>query len=199
MRKIIGSATAIFVSMFMYSCAIGPDAATASIIAKANSAHVMKDILAKLPRQFPELKEVGIMDGKPSVMDTPTVWQGEEYASITLSLKDKTRFHPADMFPKVASVPIIDVQVQFARYSSPADAQQALEKNLVLRPGMTPPVQNYKGARVFKFTSGPGNIVCQFQQYIIEIMPGRDDIASLSLKILDSILAELSSTAAESE
>jgi len=144
--------------------------------------------IKRIEQQVPELACVGATNGTPS---SAQVWQGEEYASAGFVLRKNPRYHAPNEVPRARRVPLVDFEVTIARYASAREAQQAVEKGLRQRPAMTPPKGSYKGATLYRYTSGGGNAICQYGPYIVEVAPYSEASSPLTMKVLDVVLGEL--------
>ncbi len=104
------------------------------------------------------------------------MWKGEEYATAHYG-------NESDAFA---------LSITIHRYASTGAAQDDLEKGFGMRPALPLPQQAYKGAELYRYASG-GNVICQFNQYIIEIIPGpRSGVTQAAvMKALDAALARL--------
>jgi hypothetical protein len=199
MFKIL-DATAIFAaSIYFYSCAASPDASNVPSVAKlanVNLVTVMQKILEKTVQQLPELKSAGITTGTSSSAEA---WAGDEYATAGFMLAANAAYHPRELARK--GLPHIALRTTVHRYVSPGAAQKDLERNLFARPAMAPPKETYKGATLYRYASGAGNVICQFNKYIIEIspIPQSGIKPSLVMKVLDVVMAELGSTTSRSK
>jgi hypothetical protein len=146
-------------------------------------------------REIPEFRLLNMQggapsDGKPSVGQ---IWlQGKEYVQAVFVLRNKTRYHPLGEFPRETKpVPYIDIAITVTRFDSPKVAHDQITKEMRLRPATPMPKENYKGAWLYRFTSGGGTVICQSGQYVIEINPNSEAARPFTLGLLDVALAQI--------
>ena len=88
-----------------------------------------------------------------------------------------------------------DIAVTIHRYASSGDEEQDVEKSLFRDRQERPATkEKYKGADLYRWRSGGGQVVCQDGLYVIEITPFREGASPVVMKVLDVVLAQLNST-----
>lgn len=156
----------------------------------------LQNVFKKIEQQLPELRSAGMTNGTSSSRE---VWHGEEYVSGGFVLATNAARDPRELaWQRITSLAF---SMTIHRYASADNSQKDLEQGLDLRPAMVPPKETYKDAALYRYDSGAGNMICQFDRYVIEISPmPRSGISqSLLTKALDVVLAELNSTSSKSK
>lgn len=194
MKKTINAATFCALIMLACNCAppqkhnLLPEPKTRNL----NSTTFMQNIPKIIEKDIPEFRSISMKSGVPSSGQT---WrQGKEYARAAFILQNNTRYHPAGEFPRETTpVPYMDIEVIVTRFASSSEAQDNLKKELRLRQATPSPKEYYKGALLIRYASGGGTVICQSEQYIVEINPFVEAARPLTLKLLDTVLEQIKS------
>ena len=158
----------------------------------------LKTVLTNLESSVPEFGSIGMSTGIPSSGQT---WQVEEYARAGFVLRKNPRSNPPGTFPRETTpVPIVDLYITITRYASAGEVQKYIKNSLfgIARSVSPEPKEEYKGAILYRYSSGFGQLVCQSGLYIVEINPNCEGAMPLTMKVLDIVLAELDSTSSKS-
>jgi len=145
-----------------------------------------------IEKDITELRSISMKSGVPS---SGQAWRrGKEYARGAFVLRNNTRYHPAGEFPRETTpVPYMDIEVTIIRFATSSEAQDELQNEMRLRPATPLPKENYRGALLCRFTSGGGTVICQSEQYVVEINPNIEAARPLTLKVLDVVLGQIGS------
>jgi hypothetical protein len=149
----------------------------------------LQNIPKKVEREIPELRLLSMEGGVPSHSQ---VWRGKEYARFVYVLRNKTRYHPVGEFPRATKpVPYMDIEITVTRFNSPKDAHDGITKEMRSRQATPRPKESYRGAWLYRFTSGGGTVICESGQYVIEINPNSEAARPFTLGLLDVALAQI--------
>ena len=162
------------------------------------------NVFEKVEQQIPKIAPANVFVRTPA----SNVWHGEESVSANFYIQNNPGYAPIPKQPPgipppsgfsgPSQIPVIDLSVTITRYASSIDATQAVEQNLMLRPVMFPS-KNYKGATLYDYSSGVGNMICQSGEYVIEIELFAEAAGALKMKVLNAVLTELDSTSSRSK
>lgn len=188
MKIIVKTVTIWAAGLLICGCVTSPDTnRSPPAVMRTNTATMAHTIFQKIEQQLPELSLAGPTN---AISPSAGIWKGGEDASAAFFLWRNPRYPPVE-FPPARRTPFLDLQVTIARYPSSNDAQHALESSLFQRPAMTPPKENYRGASLYRYTSGGGTTICHSGRYVIEVNPYSEGATPLTMKALDIVLGEL--------
>jgi hypothetical protein len=150
----------------------------------------LQNVLGKVRQQLPELAPLDITAGTTSRGE---VLHGEEYTAGRFYLAKHPR--PAPYGPPGTFYADLDATIH--RSASAGDAQQDLERSLRLRQAPPQPQGDYRGASLYRSTSGGERVLCRSGRYVVEIGALSEGGGPYVMKMLDVILAELDSASAQ--
>ena len=152
----------------------------------------LRNIPMVVEREIPELRMLNRQGGVRR--------QGQEYIQAVFVLRNNTRYHPVGEFPRETKpVPYIDIAITVTRFDCPKHAHDEIIKEMRLRQATPLPTENYKGAWLYRFTSGGGTVICQSERYVIEINPNSADARPFTMSLLDVVLAQIKQASIKSK
>ena len=181
------TATICAAGLLICGCVTSPDTnRSPPAVTRTNTATIAHTLFQKIEQQLPELS----LAGRPTPYRRPPEYGKVEKIQVPdfscRRIPDIPRWNSLGKENAVSGS-----SGHIARYPSSRDAQHALQSSLFQRPALTPPKENYRGASLYRYTSGGGTTICHAGEYIIEINPYSEGARPLTMKVLDIVLGEL--------
>lgn len=156
-----------------------------------NTRQNLSVISKKIEQRIPTLKYI-------QTTQLPRVWNCKEEISAAFFLWKTPRYRPAGEFPREPKTPspYADMFVTIAKYDSAEDAMRDLKKSLHLRQATFQHNENYRRGTLYQYRDSTGavqNAICQSHQYIVEVQCLSPAAKALTMKVMDTTLAQLDS------